>query len=383
MKAKRFDRQIGTARVRRSSTLVLGVILAAVVAMAVAACGGGDGEAAATEPTVAATTEAGAGTQAETTATAAEDGASSGEPFKIAFFTDAQDNSYLQAAVAAAQEVAAERGVDLEVIDAGWDANKQLSQVQDAVSSGQYDALVVESVDGEVLCDDLTTATQDMVVSIYNAPICGNYEDLYTDGTVGFFGPDNYQLGFLMGEEIAKALGESGTVAYISGPVQVGIVGATTDGLKAALAAYPDIELVSELDGGWDAAKGLAATQDLITSQPDIDGIVYGVDQMAVPSIEWLQESGNLGDIEIVTLGGSEEGFQFIKDGVIYSSVNSLPREEAAYGLAAAIDVLEGKEIDVPGFDPETKVYNTVEDPNVPGVVDSSNVDSTPAEWGL
>ncbi len=76
-----------------------------------------------------------------------------GEPFKIAFFTDAQDNSYLQAAIAAAQEHADERGVDMEVIDATWDANKQLGQVQDAVSSGQYDALVVESVDGEVLCE--------------------------------------------------------------------------------------------------------------------------------------------------------------------------------------------------------------------------------------
>ena len=90
---------------------------------------------------------------------------------------------------------------------------------------------------------------------------------------------------------------------------------------------------------------------------------------MAVPSIEWLQESKNLGDIKIVTLGGSEEGFQLIKDGVIYSSVNSLPREEAAYGVQAAIDTLEGQEISVPGWDVARKVYNTVEDPNVPGVV--------------
>jgi ribose transport system substrate-binding protein len=354
--------------------------------MAVTACGGGDDEAAAPEATATEAASPDAATEEADTgeaAAAGTEGASADGPFKIAFFTDAQDNSYLQAAIAAAQEVADERGVDMDVIDATWDANKQLGQVQDAVSSGQYDALVVESVDGEVLCEDLTAAAEEMVVSIYNAPICGNYEDLYTDGTVGFFGPDNYQLGQLMGQEIAEALDGSGTVAYVSGPVQVGIVAATTDGLKDALAEFPDIELVSELDGGWDAAKGLAATQDIISSNPDIDGIVYGVDQMAVPSIEWLQESGNLGDIKIVTLGGSEEGFQLIKDGVIYASVNSLPREEAAYGLQAAIDTLEGKEINVPGWDAERKVYNTVEDPNVPGVVDASNVDSTPAEWGL
>ena len=382
MKATRFDRQFATARVRRCMMPLASVIAAALLVMAVAACGGGDDEAAATEGTATEAAAADATTEEADTGGAAA-GGNEGEPFKIAFFTDAQDNSYLQAAIAAAQEHADERGVDMEVIDATWDANKQLGQVQDAVSSGQYDALVVESVDGEVLCDDLTAAAAEMVVSIYNAPICGNYEELYTEGTVGFFGPDNTQLGQLMGEEIAEALGGSGTVAYVSGPVQVGIVAATTDGLKNALAEFPDIELVSELDGGWDAAKGLAATQDIISSNPDIDAIVYGVDQMAVPSIEWLQESGNLGDIKIVTLGGSEEGFQLIKDGVIYSSVNSLPREEAQYGLQAAIDTLEGKEINVPGWDPDRKVYNTIEDPNVPGVVDASNVDSTPAEWGL
>ena len=65
--------------------------------------------------------------------------------------------------------------------------------------------------------------------------------------------------------------------------------------------------------------------------------------------------------------------------------MNSLPREEAgaAYGVQAAIDTLEGKEIDVPGWDAERKVYNTVEDPNIPPVVNAENVDSTSAEWNL
>jgi ribose transport system substrate-binding protein len=359
MNTWRFDKHAMGGRAGKRFAVVLGVSLVLAIGMALAACGdddddGGDG---------------GGGSQAE--------------EFKIAFFTDAQDNSYLQAAVAAAKEHAAERGVEMDVIDAGWDANKQLGQVQDAVSSGQYDALVVESVDGEVLCDDLTAAAEEMVVSIYNAPICGDYDDLYTEGTIGFFGPDNYQLGQLMGKEIAEALDGSGQVGYVSGPVQVGIVAATTDGVKDALGKYPAIELVAELDGAWDAAKGLAATQDLVNSHPDVDGLIYGVDQMAVPSIDWLKKSGNLGDIKIVTLGGSKEGFQLIEDGVIHSSVNSLPREEALYGLQAAIDTLEGKKIDVPGWDAKRKVYNTVEDPNIPGVVDASNVASTPAEWGL
>jgi ribose transport system substrate-binding protein len=304
-----------------------------------------------------------------------------GEQFKIAFFTDSLDNAYLQAGVAAAKDVAAKRGAQLDVISAGWDPNKQLTQVEDAVTSGRYDALVVESIDGNTLCKTLTRAAKTMVVSIYNAPICGHFKDLYTPGTVGFFGRDEYRSGQHLAEQMAKAIGGEGTVGYVSGPVQVGIVKTTTEGIKDKLAEYPGIQLVAQLDGAWDPAKGLAATQDLVQSHPDVDGIIYGVDQMAVPSLDWLRRSGNLGDRKIVTLGGTREGFQLIEKGDIHASVNSLPREEAAYGVQAAIDALEKKPIDVPGWDAKRKVYDVLQDPNQPPIVNDGNVGEVEAEW--
>ena len=304
-----------------------------------------------------------------------------GEQFKIAFFTDSLDNAYLQAGVDAAKEVAAENGAQLDVISAGWDPNKQLTQVEDAVTSGRYDALVVESIDGNTLCKTLTRATKTMVVSIYNAPICGDYKELYTPGTVGFFGRDEYKSGQHLAEQMADALGGEGKVGYVSGPVQVGIVQTTTEGIKDKLAEYPGIELVAQVDGAWDPAKGLAATQDLVQSHADVDGIIYGVDQMAVPSLDWLRRSGGLKGRKIVTLGGTEEGFALIKKGEIHASVNSLPREEAAYGVQAAIDSLEKNPISVPGWDAERKVYDVLQDPDQPPIIKKDNVDDAEAEW--
>lgn len=304
--------------------------------------------------------------------------------FTIAFFSDSDDNAWVQAGIQAGKDTAKKAGVDIDVFSAGWDASKQLTQLQDAIASGKYDAYVVEAIDGQSVCKSLTDVAEDAVVSIYNTPICGNVKKLYTPGTIGYFGRDEYKGGVLLGQELAKAVGGKGKVAYISGPQANSIVQTTTAGFKAGLAKYPDVELVAELPGDWDAAKGLSATQDLMQSHPDVDGIAYGVDQMMVPSVKWLDQNGKLGSIKIVTEGGSSNAFEMIKSGAVVAAVAGLPYTEAANGTQAAIDVLNGKKISVKGFHRKKKVADYLKDPifgGGPPVITIDNVDSFTAEW--
>ena len=219
--------------------------------------------------------------------TTADAGVASGS--RIAFFSASDDNAWVQAGIQAGKDVAEDNDVEIDVFSAGWDPSKQLTQVQDAVSSAKYDAYVVEAIDSQALCKPITEAVEDgAVVSVFNTPLCGNFDELYTPDTVGYFGRDEFEGGKLLGQQMAEAVGGSGKVAYISGPTANSIVQATTEGFKAGLAEYPDVELVAELAGDWDAAKGLSATQDLMQSHPDVVGIAYGVDQMMVPSVQWL-----------------------------------------------------------------------------------------------
>ncbi|MGF7235586.1 MAG: substrate-binding domain-containing protein, partial [Frankia sp.] len=158
----------------------------------------------------------------------------------IAFFTDALSNAYLTTAVAASKKVAANAGVQLDVFSADFDSAKQLTQIQDATSSGKYRAMVVEAIDGQSVCKSLTTAmSKGIKVAVYNAPICGHNGDLYSPGTIGYFGGRPFDEGKLLGQEMSKALGGVGSVAYISGPPASSIVAQTTSGVKAALAASP------------------------------------------------------------------------------------------------------------------------------------------------
>jgi ABC-type sugar transport system substrate-binding protein len=306
---------------------------------------------------------------------------------RIAFFSDSLNNAYLQAAVSAAKQTAAKNKVRMDVFSADWDTNKQLSQIQDAISSGKYNALVVESIDGQSVCKSLIDAAKKgIVVTIYNTAICGNYRAGWTRGTAGYFGEIQYRTGFAMGQSMAQALHGKGKVAYISGPVQNSIVGQTTQGIKDAFKKYPNIKLVASLAGDWDPAKGLTATQDLMQAHADVNGIIYGVDQMAVPSIKWLNQSGKLGKIKTVSLGGTRQAFTLIRQGKMHSTFNSLPREEAQYALQGAIDTLNHRPIAVPGWNAKAHAYIVQADPRFkggPAMVTKANVNTLTAEWSV
>ena len=73
------------------------------------------------------------------------------EDLLLAFFTCGLDNPFVCNATEAAQAVAEEAGVPMDVFSGEWDPARQLTQIEDAVSSGDYDALVFEAIDGDVV----------------------------------------------------------------------------------------------------------------------------------------------------------------------------------------------------------------------------------------
>jgi ABC-type sugar transport system substrate-binding protein len=306
--------------------------------------------------------------------------AKSAEGKRIAFFTDALDNLYLQAAVEEAKQVASEHGAKLDVFSADWDPGKQLTQVQDAVSSGNYDGMAVESIDGSALCRPVTTAAEQIPVAVFNTPICG--DESYTEGTVGYFGRIDRDDGADVADLTIEALDGEGKIVYISGPVNVTIVQRFTEGFKEKLASAPGIELVAEAPGDWDPAKGRAATEDLLQAHDDLDAIVYGTDNMAAAGVKAIKAAGRLDGLKVITYGGTKEVLDLIRQDVVFGTVHLLPREEAGYAVQAVIDTLAERPIDIPGF--EDNVWAMGNDPMFEKsgrTITKANVDDYEPQW--
>src|ERR1700737_2533441 len=72
----------------------------------------------------------------------------SSHPVRIALFVLATANAYSAGHIQGATAEAKKLGATLKVFDGGFDATKQYNQLQDATTSGQYDAFLVVANDG-------------------------------------------------------------------------------------------------------------------------------------------------------------------------------------------------------------------------------------------
>ena len=75
---------------------------------------------------------------------------------KVAVFIPGVANAYGQAQELAAKETAKELGMEMTLFDGSYDPSQQLNQMQTALASGDYDAAVVQALDGTVVCKTIT-----------------------------------------------------------------------------------------------------------------------------------------------------------------------------------------------------------------------------------
>jgi ABC-type sugar transport system substrate-binding protein len=113
----------------------------------------------------------------------------------------------------------------------------------------------------------------------------------------------------------------TGKVLEITGDLgqNVGIL--RRDGFHDVLDQYTDIEVITK-PGDWDAALGVQIVEDVLTANPDLDGIymhsdaVYVEGTMAVlERFDALNQRGEEGHIFLTAVDGSPSGIRAIRDG--------------------------------------------------------------------
>ena len=98
---------------------------------------------------------------------------------KVGFFVNGAQSLFFQTAFAWAKAQADAYGYDIEEVDGAYDTAKQSDQIETAINTKKYDAIIIIPVDGIASCDALTKqapAAGIIVVNYFN-PICGKSAD--------------------------------------------------------------------------------------------------------------------------------------------------------------------------------------------------------------
>jgi ribose transport system substrate-binding protein len=294
---------------------------------------------------------AGSGSSARTVSSA------EAKPVRVAFFASSLANTYVPAQVQGAKASARKRGAATTVFDAVYDASKQLTQVQDAITSGKFDAFVISAIDGNALVPQIKKAiAAGIKVACISAP-CGpdltSLKPQVANLTV-HVGHSFPASGRLMGKQIVAACGtrDPCKVVFVPGLYSYPADKIRRDALHATLDRYQAIEIVSEQEGKYSAESARVAMQNILQAHRDVNVVATTGDQMAFGIEQAIKAAGVNGKVRIIGNGASALGVSAVRQGRWYATLVLLPYTEGrvatdhvvraargVVGLSTSVDV--------------------------------------------
>ena len=294
---------------------------------------------------------------------------------KIAAFMAATNNAFIQANIKALKDKAAEAGASLTIFDGNWDPTTQFNQVQTAITSGKYNAFIVQMNDGNQACKITSQAApaKGILVSVLNQALCGqgqeNGDELWTPGTVHFTTTTATRQGFtdwIM--QIAKDNPGPQNVAVLTGPDLNTNTANTDAAIEAVKAKYPEFKFLAVQRTDYTTQSGQEVALPMLQAQRDLDILITNYSDVTQGALAAAKQLGRLGDFKVYDDGGNKWAMQAVEDGQITGTLKMVPYQEGVAAIQALIDAWGGKQVD------KTSILTNL-------LVTKDNIDTVKAEY--
>ena len=254
-------------------------------------------------------------------------------------FTVAQYNGALD-------EVEAQ-GVTLHITDAHSDEATQANDVIDLIQQGM-DVIGIYPVNGEMIISSVEACNAAGIpVFLFSTPPATKEIESLIDG---FSGGNAYHLGEQMAQTCAEVLGGSGKVIELAGLYGMTDSDLRCEATRDVFKNYPDIEIIDSQEYGWAKEEAITVVENLLIKYPEVDAIVCANDSGACGAIAALEAVGRLDDVKVFSCNMTDEGYEAIKAGKLYSSGIQDASEEGHEAVKMGIDIAMGNEYKFYGY---------------------------------
>jgi ribose transport system substrate-binding protein len=267
---------------------------------------------------------------------------------KIAFFGFASANSFAQATFAGIKEQAAKEGVEAKFFDPNFDSAKQVSQIQNAITSGEYQAFIVQSNDGNAVVPPIKEALADGIKVVGEfTPVGTRYDTIEPQVPgmtfVGEAPADNGRTLGEMGVEACKGV-DPCNVAYLEGFKALPLDNARTEAAKKALSSASNIKLVASVEGGYTQEAGLKAAQNVLNAHPDVN-VLIGSSQAIAGAEQAVKDAKLTGKVKLIGNGGSRQAVAAVKAGRWFACYAFAEKSSGAKAAELAIKAARGESV--------------------------------------
>lgn len=292
---------------------------------------------------------------ASLTACASADSGSGEGTYNIVFLAASSQNGYNQAVFEGieqkAKEMSDELGVTInaKIQDGQFDATTQLSQLQNAGTSGGTDGIIVVPHDGPALAAAFPLASTTPVVAALN-PIGPDISEMtpQVDGVVSTVASPAANGATLQAESVVEYCKDIDPckIGYLAGllssPLDIERVAAW----DAVLEPHKNITVVGTVEGAYDRDASLTAVSNLLQANPDLNGLISNADQQTMGAQIALENAGiDPGSVFLTGGGGTIEAVQAVRDGQWTNNFLNFPVSMGEAALEQVMNSILGNDV--------------------------------------
>ena len=266
-------------------------------------------------------------------------------PIKVGFCPTAMNTHYqivINGCLQKIEELGGEDVIEL-IIQAPTSQSAQAEQVniiEGWLQTG-IDAIVICTAnDGAMEPVFKQAAEKGVPVFEFNQPISSSINPYYV-ANVGY---DQYSAGYAIGEWMVNSFGNDPTkIAVLEGLPGVHNT-ERYGGFKDAIAGHDNLNIVASQPADWVREKGQSVTENILTSNPDID-VLWGIyDEMALGGLAAVKSRGLLDQIKVVGYDNTPDAYEAIVRGEMYATVDTAPKAMGEKIIEAVVKyVMEGE----------------------------------------
>ncbi|HWH25129.1 MAG TPA: sugar ABC transporter substrate-binding protein [Pseudolysinimonas sp.] len=301
---------------------------------------------------------------------------SGGDKVNIAYLTYIVTD-YQNAAKRGMTSVIKGGGGKVTVFSANFDPQTQLSQCNDAITSGRYNAIVISPIDpaSAAPCVKAADAAGIPVVT-YETSVGTDPYSLkpQVPGVIAAISTPLKTSTDGLGELMIAACGDADPCRVV-GEVASGADVFSNQIMDALAKKYGSkVDIVQRIATGYDPAQVTTALPDVLSAHPDVNVFVALTDSTALAAVPTLKTAGLEKKVKLVGIGGSTEAVDAIKDGTLFGSLSNWPFQYGAAAAKALTQSVKGEKVDPVGINMLTI--------DKPLLITPTTVDEFTPEWG-
>ncbi len=239
------------------------------------------------------------------------------------------------------------------ITDAGGDANKQISDIEDLVTR-KVDALLVAPASDTAL----TPAVEQAIAA--GIPVIVFNSDMQSDKVAARALPPYHEWARLTADWLGKTMEGKGDVIALRGIAGLAAEADEWAGVEEALKNYPDINIICTEYADWAYDKAKTAVANCLANHPDVNGVLAIGDAMTWAAAETLKDQGyDVTQIPMIGIGGSNGFLKYWQANNLNAYVIADPTDIGVTALKAALDLLQGKTVPVDLAPSQYDIYSS------------------------